>query len=159
MRRAAFYAGCALGLALVLPGNSAELAMITVRVVDARDGKPFAGLPLFIFLWKVKLDNAPANSPVYGAGNLEATLRKTTDAKGEVTLSLSAPLPEEIGVDPGSLGCGRYLFETGEAIAKGSVGDNRCKGKPRKMNAKFQAKPGEVVVFARPYSFWDGLFD
>jgi hypothetical protein len=136
----------------------AHRPMVTVRVIDARDGKPYANLPVFVTLYKWKLK---PGDPRFGSlADVDTHFKRTTDARGEIRFSLPPPTAPQMAAEPGGpFACGGTLFNTETILKSGVVGENRCKGKLRKSRIRFQAKPGEVVVFARPFSFWDGLFD
>jgi hypothetical protein len=43
-------------------------------------------------------------------------------------------------------------------IERGVVGKNECRTKFAKMNVKFEAKPGEILYFVAPLSFWERVF-
>jgi hypothetical protein len=131
--------------------------MITVRVLDGRNGNPYARFPVCIFFKRSKgrsgfksLAEARANDAGSACGK--------TDGKGEVRFTLPVPLPEELDINPTPFACGSGIFDTRDVLEKGVVGANGCKGKLRKMNVKFQARPGEAIIFAAPIGFWEQLF-
>ncbi len=150
------YGVCALAAGLALLGHAAEPLIITVRVIDGRNGKPYARLLLPIHFDRVK--KISFDSVADARANVVASERKRTDAKGEVRIPVPLPLPEVIGVDLTTLACGPDTFDTRQVIERGVVGENHCNGKAGRMNIKFQAKPGEVIVFAAPMSFWETIF-
>lgn len=157
MKHLSFVAACALGLLLGCPGLSAEPVVITVRVIDARNGSPYKKLRL-----RVDLLRAAWSSRAYRIGsnpwaeNLIATKLETTNDKGEVTFDLPVPLPGVISVDTGRTGCGAGYFDTRAVIETGVVGENGCRTKFAKKHVKFQAKPGEIIYFATHVGFFEG---
>jgi hypothetical protein len=40
-------------------------------------------------------------------------------------------------------------------VKKGVVGKNECRTKFAKKGIKFEAKPGEIIYFVAPLSFWE----
>lgn len=136
----------------------ASAPVVRVRVIDARNGKAYANLPVFITLYRRGLE--PTDPRFGSADNIESDFKKTTNAKGEVSFVLPSPIPARISAEGGGpYACGDALFDTEKVLNSGVVGSDNCKGKLRKMRVKFEASPGEIIVFARPFSFWDGIFD
>jgi hypothetical protein len=149
-------AGCALAILFGCPGLSAQSGVVTIRVVDARNGKPYRKLHL-----RVDLLRAPWSSQVYRNGsnpwavNLIATKLETTNEQGEVAIEMPTPLPGEIMVWS-AMACGGGFFDAQTVMEKGVVGDDRCRTKWTKMNVKFQARPGEIIYFATHVGFLEG---
>jgi hypothetical protein len=128
-----------------------------VRVVDGRNGKPYAHFPVRIFFYKLK-DRNGFKSLAEARANDAGTAIMKTDAKGEVTFKLPVPLPEQLDINPTPYACGSGIFDTRAVLDRGVVGENGCRGELRKMNVKFQATQGRVIIFAAPIGFWEGVF-
>jgi len=153
------FISCVLAAGLASLGRGAEPPVITVRVIDARNGRPYAKFGVWIILHRVKDPGAAGfDSEAEARAFVVARFLKTTDAKGELSFSLPSPLPEEIYIEDVPFGCGPGLFDTRQVIEQGIVGENNCRTKLRKMNVRFRAGPGQVVVFAAPIGFWEGIF-
>jgi hypothetical protein len=156
VRHSPFLAGCALGLLLGCPGLFAEPVVVTIRVVDARNGKSYPKLPLLVELLRAEWSLQGYKTDAEARANLMAREVKTTDDKGEITLDLPTPLPGVISVWSGPMGCGSFYFDTQAVIANGMVGENHCKTKWTKLKINFQARPGEIVYFATHVGFFEG---
>lgn len=135
--------------------RASEPVVIKVRVIDARDGKPYANLTVPITFQRAN-PTGGFRSKAEAQANLQATVRQTTDALGQVSFALPTPTPGVIAIDLPRIGCGPGLFDTEKVIEKGIVGQNRCETKLRKANIKFEAKPGEIVYFAAPIGLLEG---
>jgi hypothetical protein len=148
---------CALGLLLGCPGVFAEPVVITVRVIDARNGYPYKKLHLRIFLFKA-MPNPPQGyrTDAEARANLIATKLATTNDSGEVTFELPTPMPGVIDVFSGPMACGTEYFDTQAVLKEGVVGENHCKTKWAKLKVSFRAKPGEIVYFATHVGFFEG---
>jgi len=155
MRPGAFLAACALSAALAAAGRAAEPATVTVRLIDARNGRPYTLWkgPLEIALYKMEPAKALRSLAEQRANDL-GTLRQVPDAKGEARFAMPNPMPGVIGfLTP--LGCSRQLFDAGEVVEKGVVGKNECRTRFARMGVRFEAKPGELVYFVAPLSLWE----
>jgi hypothetical protein len=74
------------------------------------------------------------------------------------SLPCQIPCPGVILVEAVLIGCGAPVFDAKEVVEKGVVGKNECRTKFAKMNVKFEAKPGQIVYFVAPLSFWERIF-
>jgi hypothetical protein len=157
VRRLPFVAGCALGLLLSCPGLFAEPVVITVRIIDARNGKPYRKLRLRVDLLRAEWSPQGYRTDAEARANLMATKLGTTNDKGEITLDLPAPLPGEISIDTGPTACGPGYFDTRAVIEAGVVGENQCKTKLAKLKVNFRAKRGEIVYFATHVGFFERM--
>lgn len=145
-----------LGFAILLGpaplARPVERTVVTIRVINGRDGKPLTRLPIFVTFYRKKLRSTDMGA----VPNVQGEVREITDREGKVTVGLPEPQPEVIGFSAGVVGCSSGLFDTGEVLAKGVVPRNLCDRK-RKLEGTFQPRAGEAVVFARLYSNWDLL--
>ncbi|MGH9434011.1 MAG: hypothetical protein ACRD3T_20980 [Terriglobia bacterium] len=159
MRLAALLAACALGVGLAAIGHAAEPVTVTVRFIDARNGKPYAYNKDRVQIFLYKSDPSKGfNSYAEARANNVGVVRQFPDANGEVTFALPNPMPGVIEIPAILTGCGPGRFDTKAVVEKGVVGENLCRTKLRKMNVKFEAKPGEIIYFVAPLSFWERLF-
>jgi hypothetical protein len=165
-------------LGLPRPASGAE---VRIRVIDARNGKPYARLGILVTLIKAKLD--PGQARGLDSRNVLGERRAITDPQGKATIDVTPPFPMLVEVSPGRwtlearkqplyyelpeqldvmlgnglVGCGEAFFDMKEVLTKGVVGINECRTKWAKK-VEFEAKPGEMVLFAAPLSFWERLF-
>jgi len=155
MRRGALLAALAVATGLAVIGHPAEPTTVTVRLIDARNGRPYTLWkgPLEIALYKVEPPKALRSLAEQQANDL-GTLRQVPDANGEARFALPNPMPGVIAfLTP--LGCSHELFDAKEVVVKGVVGKNECRTKFAKMSVRFEAKPGELIYFVAPLSFWE----
>jgi hypothetical protein len=155
MRQGALLAALALATAAAAIGHAAEPATVTVRLIDARNGRPYTLWkgPLLVALYKVEPARALRSLAEQQANDL-GTLRQVPAANGEARFTLPVPMPGVIALLT-PLGCSNQLFDVREVVNNGVVGKNECRTRFAKMNVKFEAKPGELVYFVAPLSFWE----
>jgi len=133
----------ALGVAMLFPSCSAE--DIRVRLVNGQTGEPVRG---------------PQPVVLYLGRNHSAFLDGTTDIDGVAVFHLPDPLAEWItaGQDSQILyHCSPYqknTFKTAEILSRGVIALNVCDSKG-KLKGKVDAKPGDLVIFARPLHWWE----
>lgn len=156
MRYALLVTSCALGLLPSCAGLFAQPAVVTVRVIDARNGKPYKGLSLRIDLLKAMQTPQGFSNKARARTNLIATRLERTDDRGEVKLDLPTPLPGVISVFSGPMACGPGYFDTQVVTKQGAVGENHCKTRWGKSGVNVQAKPGEIIYFATHVGFVEG---
>ena len=123
-------------------------ADITVRVVNGKTGRPMAKQPVYLDTYK----EFPHRLP-----NSLEPLKATTGPDGRATFSLRARSAEVLAFSVPLRGteCGRFRFSP-QQVGMGVIADNLCDTKG-KLKGKFTARPGEVVLFVRPFSPWDML--
>lgn len=158
MRWGPFLAACALGAGLGTLGRPAEPTVVTVRLIDARNGRPYTLLtktPLTIFLHKKFGPGHGFDTMAEARADDAGTIRRVPDANGQVTFTLPQPMPGIIELFTYPIGCGHAVFDVREVVEKGVVGKNECRTKFAKRNVKFEAKPGEIIYFVAPLSFWE----
>jgi hypothetical protein len=132
-------------LAALSPGV-ASAGDVTIRLINAKDGRRLGGQLIVVFLGDARLASTPE-------------VRVVTSSDGTAVVHLPATIPEQVAVDVGNgklHGCGWSLFSTVEVINHGVVAENKCDSK-RKLKRKFTAKPGEVVVFVRFLKWWEKM--
>jgi hypothetical protein len=133
----------ALGVGTLIPSCSAE--DIRIRLVNGQTGEPI---------------NRPQPVVLYLGRNHSGFLDGTTDMDGVAVFRLPDPLADWItaGEDSQTLyHCSPYrksVFSTAEIARAGGVAPNTCDPKG-KLKGKVEAKPGEVVIFARPLRWWE----
>jgi hypothetical protein len=143
-------------LALILPlwlGPACLAESVTIRVINASDGRPLQNQEVSVSLLYEKGQAAPTK--------YDANLALRTDAAGQVTFVVPAPAPAHISaqvrVAPSRWRCGcGVLVATQELIRDGVVGPLPA-ADTGKSPAPFKAAPGEILFVARPLSFWERL--
>lgn len=131
--------------------------MVTVRFIDARNGKPYTSWkgPFEISLYKTDPTKGFESDAEIRANHL-GVVRQVPDANGEVRFALPNPLPGIIQLDSAvQIGCSSIFFAAKDVVERGVVAKNDCTTKFAKQNVKFEAKPGEIVYFVAPLSFGD----
>jgi hypothetical protein len=119
-------------------------ASITVRLLDAKSGKPLARSTVTLTVTE--------NGKVIFQSHLNTT------SNGIAILSLPEPIPERIGLtyatpDLGS--CSDLAFPTGEILTAGLVSKNRCYA--GELPHPVTARPGEIVLFGSPLTLWERI--
>jgi hypothetical protein len=140
----------AYGLAVVcLLGRLCCAVELRVRVINAKDGRPVKGVPLWL-------------SSAAGKASKER-LSSTTGPDGVARFHLHDSPPESIFVYEevsGRIGgCSSPVFSTKEILERGVVGDTKYRNcDPKgKLKGKFTAKPGEVIIFVRLLKWWETM--
>ena len=159
MRLGALLTACVLGAGLAFIGHTAEPVTVTVRFIDARNGKPFTQSKGPCEVDFYRRDPNAYNTVTERQAIDMGTIRVLPDSNGEMKFSLPTPQPGVIAIPTFRLGCTPILFDTKEVIEKGVVGKNECRTKFAKKNVKFEAKPGEIIYFVAPPSFWERVFN
>lgn len=119
---------------------------ITIRLINATDGRPLEGQLILFFLGDAKLASTPR-------------VQATTSSDGTAVVHLPETIPAQVSVDVGNgklHGCGWPFFSTREVIEHGVVADDKCDPKG-KFKGKFTARPGEVIVFVRFLKWWEKM--
>ena len=156
----ALLAACALGAGIGAVGHAAEPVTVTVRFIDARNGKPYSRWkgPFQVSFYKADPGKVGNLRGEYDANYL-GTARPVLNPNAEISFTLPNPAPGAIVLDSAVMvGCGPAFFEAKEVVEKGVVGKNECRTKFAKENGTFEAKPGEIIYFVAPLSFWEGVF-
>lgn len=125
---------------------------VTVRVVDATNLRPLQKQQVTVsFLYDT---NAPVPK------SYDRILRLETDSSGEARFGLPAPAPEHISVVVGltfenwRCGCG-VLAATQDVIHVGVEG--ALPGREQKTPALPTKAPGQILILARPLTFFERL--
>lgn len=127
---------------------------VSVRLLNGKTGQPIPNAMVGLSLiYEPPGPRGPAT---------ELMGPKKTSADGVATFRISDPLPKALA--GGYLGGFRDLFAcsndpppaTEEVLQHGSVEKNLC-DKKGKLKGKIVAKPGEMVVFGVPPSWWERL--
>lgn len=133
----------ALAMVMVVPSCSAE--DIRIRLVNGQTGELIKGRqPVALYLGR----------------DHSGFVTETTNTDGVAVFRLPDPLVEWVtaGEDSQTLyHCSPYqknTFATAEILHRGAVALNNCDPKG-KLRGKIEAKPGEVVIFARPLHWWE----
>jgi len=139
-------------LALVAAPTQADVT-IRVHMIDARSGRPISKKP--VRMWVLNAANQ------FRSGHLE----EKTDSSGVATFIVSDPLPEYFEIHIGMGGyweeCsspGPYEYTAKEIVDTGLSIKGNCSspGLP-KAGLTFQAKPGEVYLFAAHLNLWEWI--
>lgn len=147
---------CTLGAGLTAIGPADEPVTVTVRFIDARNGKPYTYDKAIVTIFLYRADPGKGfRSDAEARANDLGTVRQFPDGNGEVRFALPNPMPGIIEIPAVLTGCGPGKFDAKEVVERGVVGKNECRTKFAKMNVKFEAKPGEILYFVAPLSFWE----
>ena len=144
---------CAAFIFLVSLGSSCLAQTVTIRVVNANDGRPLQGQPVSVSLLYGKGETTPAK--------YDANLSLQTDANGEARFVLPKPAPLHVSAqvhlvsEHWRCGCS-VLVATDELVRNGIVGPLPGAGSGSRT-ASLKAVPGEILFVARPLSFWERL--
>jgi len=124
---------------------------ITLRLIDARSGKPLNGIHVYLTTWNGVFDprtDTPQRTLVGGV----------TDNQGLAVFHLSEPFPEHVRFNVFSgvtWACGdtNQDVRPEEVLQAGLVRDYapRC----GKLKYHATAKPGEIVIFDKRLTRWD----
>src|SRR5258708_6058754 len=126
---------------------------VTIRVINANDGRPLQNQPVSVSLLYDKGETPPAK--------YDANLTLQTDKDGEARFSLPVPPPAHLAVQVHvnsarwRCGCGA-LVATRDLIEKGIVGPVPP-AESRNSTVPIKAAPGQILLVARPLSFWERL--
>jgi hypothetical protein len=94
MRLGTLLAACTLAVGLAALGNTADPATVTVRFIDARNGKPYTYNKALVTIFLHKVDPSKGfSSDAEARANDLGTVRQLPDAKGEVRFTLPNPMP------------------------------------------------------------------
>jgi len=138
---------------LLLVGPFCFAQTVTVRIMNAARGHPLQNQHVPVSLLYEKGEKTPAK--------YEANLTMKTDANGEAHFTLPEPAPPHISaqvrltLEHLRCGCG-VLATTEDVIQKGIVGPLPG-GQPKKAAATLKALSGEILIVARPLSFFERL--
>jgi len=122
---------------------------VTIRVINANDGRPLQRQPVSVTLSYSRGKKSPAS------------LSFDTDLNGEVHFVLPKPAPERLSAqvqltsEHWRCGCG-VVVATNTLVQEGVVGPLPG-GLPKPSAARINAVPGEILFVARPLSFWERL--
>lgn len=136
----------------LLTANAADTDShtVTIRVINSKSGKPLKNV--FVSL------TGPAGG--FLKNHDGKVVAGTTNKLGEVTLEIPSPVSERLGVSYTGGGtcqliqCSRaQTYGIAEILKTGMVGINKC-SPARKRQYDLVPKPGELIIFAKPYSGW-----
>jgi hypothetical protein len=119
--------------------------LISLRIVEAKTGKPIQKVTASIVKWNKD-------------GRVEVLSQGMSNAEGFIIFHLSEPLPDRIGFDfsPNELGyCSDLAFSTAEIVSTGVVAQNKCQTSDAKFS--FNRKAEEITLFAQKVSLWERI--
>jgi hypothetical protein len=137
----------------VAPSCLAQEAKI--RVIDGVDGRPLPKLAISVsFLYDKKYDKEiPAN--------YDASLKLETDKNGEAHFKFPQPPPvhflAEVRVDWSHWHCGCGVIGSTEDLVRQGINGPSPASDEKKLAVRYKATPGEILVIARPLSFFERL--
>jgi hypothetical protein len=120
---------------------------ITIMVVNGRTGVPMKDQPVYV--WFEKVNPAP--------------LSLKTDTNGRIVFpvegqreSFLVGLVEQFVVDcrsskNGYNDYGNYVYRISDVLGNGVIATNHC------GNVLVNPKPGQLVLFSRPLTFWENV--
>lgn len=141
---------CLVFAALLSLGYSCLAQTVTIRVVNADNGRPLRDQQVDVSLLYQGGEAVPES--------YDAHLNFHTDANGEVRFVLPSPAPghlsARVDLNPGHWHCAcGSLASAGELVRNGIV-SRRPPGGREKSAVPVNAIPGEILFLARPLSFW-----
>lgn len=122
---------------------------VTIRLINANDGRPLQKQPVSVTLFYGKGEKSPAS------------LTFETDLNGEVHFDLLRPAPERLSAqvrltsEHWRCGCG-VVIPTKTLVEEGVIGPLPG-GQSGLSTAPINAAPGQILFVARPLSFWERL--
>ena len=144
----------ALGAALASTCFGQASALITVRILNAENGKPLKGAIVGL------LDPNKMLKPGERMHQNPAVASAKTDTDGRAVLKLSGAVPESVVVQYADINrvyqCMPYIvFSTAEILKTGVVAPTNCAGSDFRYAGS--ANPGEMVLFGKPVSWWERM--
>ena len=144
-------------LALVLLlwlGPTCLAGEVTVRIINAGDGRPLQNQPVSVSLLYEKGEATPTK--------YDANLALQTDASGEARFVLPQPSPAHlavrVGIDSGRWHCGcNVLAVTQDVMQKGILTSTASASESKRSPDLAKAVPGEIRFIVRPLSFFERL--
>lgn len=127
---------------------------VKIRVINGADGRPLPKLAISVaFLYDKKYDKEiPANYDV--------SLKLETDKNGEVHFKFPQPPPvhfsAQVRVDL-HWHCGCLILASTEDLVREGINGPIAVSDEKKFAARYRAAPGEILVIARPLSFFERL--
>ena len=127
--------------------------VVTVRVIDITNGHPLKHQHVLLFLfYNDKKEPLPAK--------YDKITDRETNINGEAQFALPEPPPKRLDFKMRMSSAHWHYVEnfyanTQEVIQKGFVEPHF---KPKKTDALVKAVPGEIILFARPTTFFYRLF-
>ncbi len=140
---------CVAFIFLLTLGPSCLAQVVTIRVVNANDGRPLQKQPVSVMLSYSKGEKSPAS------------LSFETDVNGEVHFDLPRPAPERLSAqvlltsEHWRCGCG--VVVPTETLVQEGVNGPLPGSQSEHSAARIKAVPGEILFVARPLSFWERL--
>jgi len=129
---------------LFLIAFQASARDITVRIIDAKSGKPFSGIRVAISTWNGTFN---IHKPPLPPKHVDVS---STNSKGIAIFHLPNPLPDHMGFDIGGLrdfaGCWTLPDVSSEAVIRFGVVAEYNKAKCGGAAISVSAKPGEITI-------------
>src|SRR5437899_4871949 len=138
---------------LLSVGPSCFAQAVTIRVINEIDGRPLQKQQVGLSLFYEKGETTPAS--------YEPNMSGETDANGKVQFRIPEPIPAHFSVmvhlTSEHWRCSCWVMGvTQDLIQKGSVG-SRPSAKSEKSGAPVKAEPAQILILARPFSFFERL--
>jgi hypothetical protein len=152
--RVALVVGC-IALCLLVATLSASAQDISVRLVNAKSGKPLCRIRVAMSTWNGTFDIHRPPLPH------RETVEAITDAKGVAVFHLPQPIPERVGFEIGGLrdfaGCWRLRDLSPATVLRSGVVADYNESKCGKLRTQASAKPGEVVIVDKKLTLGDQM--
>ena len=139
-----FFVALLITLAPSVLTRAVPAKVISVRLIDNASGRGVQNVRVWLYLG----DPRPHGAPY---------LEERTGEHGTAVFRLNPPLPDQLLVYDEVdriRSCSHGILRTKLVIYNGVVADNVCDPKG-KWNSRFEAKPGEIIVFVRRLRWWD----
>ena len=127
---------------------------VTIRVINASDGRPLQNQSVLVSLLYEKAEATPTK--------YDANLTLRTDSSGEAHFALPQPPPGHlavrVGIDWGRWHCGcNVLAVTQDVMQKGILDSAASSSESKKSPDLAKAVPAEIRFIVRPLSFFERL--
>ena len=146
----------AMTLWFLMPLLHASGLDITVRLINARSGKPLREVPVTMFSWNGPATYSPDNIP-----KSELAAHTATDAEGRAVFHSAQPIPQHIGFSVGTpldfAGCWRLQDSSPETVLHSGVVAAYNEARCGRLKQQVSAKPGEVVIFEKKPTLWEKM--
>jgi hypothetical protein len=127
-----------------------------ICVINGANGHPLPKLAVSVsFLYDKKHDEAIPTNPV-------ASLKLETDGNGEVHFKFPQPRPAhfstQVSLDESHWHCRCVILASTEDLVREGITEPSTKKDAEKFAARYKVVPGEILIIARPFSFFERLF-
>jgi hypothetical protein len=137
-------------------GSSCAAQEATIRVINGANGRPLPKVAVSVsFLYDKKYDKEIPRS-------YDASLNLETDENGKAHFKFPQPPPvhfsAQVRVDL-HWRCGCLILASTEALVREGINGSLSVSDETEFAARYKAAPGEILIIARPLSFFERLLN